>query len=65
MDTVLKELNLGGVTEKFEAEQITPDLVCKLSIHEMEISGINFHSDMMSLRIVKISVKISVTSRAL
>ena len=56
MDTVLKKLNLGGVTEKFEAEHITPDLVCKLSVHEMEILGVNFRSDMMSLRILKISV---------
>ena len=61
MDTVLKKLNLGAVTEKFEVEHITPDLVCKLSVHEMEILGVNFRSDMMSLRIVKISV----TSRAL
>ena len=62
MDTVLKKLNLGGVTEKFEAEHITPDLVCKLSVEEMEILGVNFRSGMMSLRIVKIS---AVTSRAL
>ena len=50
MDTVLKRLKLEGLTKKFETEHITPDIVCKLSVHEMEMLGINSRSDMMSLR---------------
>ena len=51
MDTVLKRLKLEGLTKKFQTEHITPDIVCKLSVHGMEILGINSRSDMMSLRI--------------
>ena len=51
MDTVLKRLKLQDLTEKFQTEHITPDIVCKLSVHEMEMLGINSRSDMMSLRI--------------
>ena len=51
MDTVLKRLKLEGLTKKFQTEHITPDIVCKLSVHEMEILGINSRSDMMSLLI--------------
>ena len=51
MDTVLKRLKLEDLTEKFQNERITPDIVCKLSVHEMEMSGINSRSDMMCLRI--------------
>ena len=46
MDTVLKSLKLEGLTKKFQTEHI----VCKLSVHEMEMLGINSRSDMMSLR---------------
>lgn len=41
MDTVLKKLNLGGLTEKFEAEHIT-------QVQKMEILGVKSSSDMMS-----------------
>lgn len=51
MDTVLKRLKLEDLTEKFQTKHITPDIVCKLSVHEMEMLGINSRSDMMSLRI--------------
>ena len=51
MDTILKRLNLGSLIDKFETEHITPDLVCKLSVHEMEVLGVNSRSDMMSLRL--------------
>ena len=51
MDTVLKRLKLEDLTKKFQTEHITPDIVCKLSVHEMEMLGINSRSDMMSLRI--------------
>ena len=45
MDTVLKSLKLEDLTEKFQTEHITPDIVCKLSAHEMEMLGINSRSD--------------------
>ena len=51
MDTVLKRPKLEDLTEKFQTKDITPDIVCKLSVHEMEMLGINSRSDMMSLRI--------------
>ena len=51
MDTMLKKLKLQDLTEKFQTEHITPDIVCKLSVHEMDMLGINSRSDMMSLRI--------------
>ena len=50
MDTVLKKLKLQDLTEKFQTEHITLDIVCKLLVHEMEMLGINSRSD-MSLRI--------------
>ena len=53
MDTDLKRLKLEDLTKKFQTEHITPDIVCKLSVHEMEMLGINSRSDMMSLRIYR------------
>ena len=47
MDTVLKRLKLEDLTEKFQNEHITPDIVCKLSVHKMEMLGINSCSDMV------------------
>ena len=51
IQSYIKRLNLTGLTEKFETERITLDLVYKLSVHEMEILGVNFRRDMISLRI--------------
>ena len=50
MDTVLKKVNLGGLSENFTREKITPDLVGKLSVHELESLGVSSRSDMMALR---------------
>lgn len=49
--TILKKIHLGGLIGKFENEKITPDLVCKLSVWQLEILGVNSRSDMMTLRI--------------
>lgn len=49
--TILKKVNLGSPIENFENDKITPDLVCKLSVLELEILGVNSRSDMMTLRI--------------
>ena len=48
---ILKKIHLGCLCEKFESEKITPDLVCKLSVMELEILSMNSRSDMMNLRI--------------
>ena len=51
MDTVLKRVKLEDLTQKFQTEHITLDIDCKLSVHEMEMLGINSCSVMMSLRL--------------
>ena len=37
-------------TQTFNDEIITPDIVCKLSSHEMETLGVSSREDMMRLR---------------
>ena len=41
MDTVLKKVNLGGLSENFTREKITQDLVGKLSVHKLESLGVS------------------------
>ena len=45
MSSVLKKVNLGSLSEKFEREKITPDLVCKLSLQDLESLGVTSRSD--------------------
>ena len=51
MSSVLKKVNLGSLSEKFEREKITPYLVCKLSLQELGSLGVTSRSDVMALRI--------------
>ena len=51
MSSVLKKVNLGYLEGKFQQEKITPDLVCKLSVQELESLGLTSRRDMMALRI--------------
>ena len=51
MSSVLKKVNLGYLEEKFQQEKVTPDLVCKLSVQELESLGLTSRRDMMALRI--------------
>ncbi|KAH3801388.1 hypothetical protein DPMN_155037 [Dreissena polymorpha] len=51
MHDILNKLGLNGVNETFEREKITPDIVNKLSAHEMETLGISNRTDMMRVRI--------------
>ncbi|KAH3895650.1 hypothetical protein DPMN_019815 [Dreissena polymorpha] len=51
MNEILNKLGLSGVCETFEREKITPDIVSKLSAHEMEMLDISNRTDMMRLRI--------------
>ena len=41
MEHVLQDLNLKAYTKTFIDEKITPDIVCKLSSHEMEALGVS------------------------
>ncbi|CAG2202812.1 unnamed protein product [Mytilus edulis] len=50
MEHVLQDLNLKAYTKTFIDEKITPDIVCKLSSHEMEALGVSSRADMMRLR---------------
>ena len=51
MDEILRKLNLEHVVTKFDEQKISPDIVCKLSLHDLEILGIKNRQDVMSLRI--------------
>ena len=47
---ILKRHKLGHLTEVFQREKITPDIVSHLSVHEMNQLGVNNRGDMMNLR---------------
>ena len=51
MSNILKKLGLGHLFDKFESENITPDVVGLLSVSEMNSRGILERQDMMNLRI--------------
>ena len=51
MANVLKKLSLGHLTDRFQTEKITPDIICMLSTHEMNVLGITNKVDMMNLRL--------------
>ena len=50
MVSILKRQNLSHLTEVFEKEKITPDVVPLLPASEMKQLGVSNSSDMMSLR---------------
>ena len=50
MKYVLDKLDLEHLISAFEREKITPDIVCKLSLHEMHFLGITNAADVMKLR---------------
>ena len=47
---VLEDLNMQMFADRFEAEKITPYIVCKLSAREIEALVISGRADMMRLR---------------
>lgn len=51
MDEVLRKLKLDDLIDNFEAQKISPDIVCKLSSQDLEILGLTNKQDIMSLRI--------------
>ena len=51
MARILKKLSLGHLTEVFQREKITPDIISMLSTHEMNQLGITSRVDMMNLRL--------------
>ena len=50
MEAILGKLGLERLTHTFEVEKISPDIVCKLSIYEMNCLGVMNRSDIMNLR---------------
>ena len=52
MSNVLKELNIANknVLENFKREKITPDIIGKLSVYELESLGLTCRRQMMLLR---------------
>lgn len=51
MDEVLEKLKLGRFIDKFKEQKISPDIICKLSLQEFAMLGINNRQDIMALRI--------------
>lgn len=50
MDEILQKLNFQVHAPKFQAEKVTPDVVCRLSAQELQTLGISNTADMMKLR---------------
>lgn len=50
METVLRKVGLEACLQNFLHEKISPDLVCKLSMPELNMLGVYNSSDMMKLR---------------
>lgn len=50
MACILKRHKLGHLTEVFQKEKITPDIVSHLSVHETNQLGVNNRVDMMKIR---------------
>ena len=51
MARILKKLSLGHLTEVFQREKITPDIIFMLSTHEMNQLGITSRVYMMNFRL--------------
>ena len=51
MEEVLRKLNLDRLINTFNQQKISPDIVGKLTLHEMEMLGVKNKEDVMSLRI--------------
>ena len=50
MEEILQNLSLERLVHVFQAEKISPDIVCKLSWYEMNTLGLVNRSDVMNLR---------------
>ena len=50
MDTILRKLGLERLVSTFESENISPDIICKLSLYEMNCLGVTNRTDIMNLR---------------
>ena len=51
MYQVLEKLKLGCFIDKFKEQKISPDIICKLSLQEFAMLGINNQQDIMALQI--------------
>ncbi|XP_045182634.2 uncharacterized protein LOC123541283 [Mercenaria mercenaria] len=50
MESILKHIGLERVVPAFEKENITPDIVCKMSLYDMRCVGLSDTSEIMKLR---------------
>ena len=51
MSNILEKMSLGYVSQRFIDENITPDIVCMLSLSELNRLGLRNHSKIMAVRI--------------
>ena len=51
MSGIFRKIDLEGLVESFYEEDITPDIVCKLTIEDFEKLGLKDRSLIMKLRI--------------
>ena len=51
MSNILVKMNLGNLSQRFTDENITPDIVCMLSLSELNRLGLRSHNEIMALRI--------------
>ena len=51
MSNILEKMSLGYISQRFIDENITPDIVCMLSLFELNQLGLRNHSEIMALRI--------------
>ena len=49
MQNILEKLGLNSLTEQFQEQKITPDIVCVLSLYECHQLGVNTSSAIMAL----------------
>ncbi|VDI69315.1 Hypothetical predicted protein [Mytilus galloprovincialis] len=52
MEDILHKLGLESLCKRFDEENITPSIVCKLSKYDLQCLGLVSSSDMMKLRVV-------------
>lgn len=51
MSNILEKMSLGYISQRFIDENITPDIVCMLSLFELNQLGLRNRSEIMALRI--------------
>jgi len=55
MESALEKIGLERFKDVFKQENITPDIVCKMSLYDMHCLGLNDRADIMKLRTLCLS----------